>query len=86
MPDYKDAAEFAKLITAKFRQHRRLFERMDADYRLWRMEKFVPDAAEGIGTEDGYTTNTHRTLAEKISAFISNAPVIIRVPNFGGEA
>ena len=68
-------------IEQLFRDWQPIFDRMDDDYKSYRMEPFVPDTREGIEPEDAYTSNEQRTLADKIEAIISGSEIIIRVPD-----
>lgn len=62
-----------------FRNNTNLFNRMDDDYDLYRLEQWQPDEEEPIAIEDAYTTNSPKVLADKIIAFISQTEMVIRV-------
>ena len=53
-------------IETLFDEDQPLHDRMDMDYSSWRLTQFVPDEEEGVDPEDAYTTNSLRTLADKI--------------------
>ncbi len=75
---YPPADDVVRLIEAKQRIEQRRWDKMDADFELYQLERWIPSPDESIGDEDIYTTNEPRVLAEKIIAFISSTvPVII---------
>lgn len=74
-------ADVLNKIETLFDQDQPLHDRMDMDYSSWRLTHFVPDEEEGVDPEDAYTTNSLRTLADKVESFISGSEVVIRVNN-----
>ena len=68
-------------IETLFDEDQPLHDRMDMDYSSWRLTQFVPDEEEGVDPEDAYTTNSLRTLADKIESFISGSEQVVRVHN-----
>ena len=74
-------ADVLNKIETLFDQDQPLHDRMDMDYSSWRLTHFVPDEEEGVDPEDAYTTNSLRTLADKIESFISGSEQVVRVHN-----
>ena len=74
-------ADVLNKIETLFDQDQPLHDRMDMDYSSWRLTHFVPDEEEGVDPEDAYTTNSMRTLADKIESFISGSEQVVRVHN-----
>ena len=68
-------------IESRFNEDQPLHDRMDLDYSDWRLTEFVPEAEEGVDPEDAYTTNSMRTLADKVESFISGSEIVVRVNN-----
>jgi len=68
-------------IESRFNEDQPLHDRMDLDYSDWRLTPFTPDEEEGVDPEDAYTTNSMRTLADKVESFISGSETVIRVNN-----
>jgi len=54
---------------------------MDADFDLYTLKDWMPEFDDPIGSEDIYTTNDPRVLAEKIIAFITATERIIVARN-----
>ena len=68
------------LVETRFEGLRSLHQRMDEDYKLWRLDPFKPDPIEGIAQADAYTTNRPRVVADVITSTISLTELHIRVP------
>ena len=68
-------------IESRFNEDQPLHDRMDLDYSDWRLTQFVPESEEGIDPEDAYTTNSMRTLADKVESFVSGSEIVVRVTN-----
>ena len=78
---FRKPEEVAKLVQQKFNDTRSLRNRMDKDYQRWRMEEFSMEKAEAVHKKNQYTSNTLRTLADKISSYIAYSNRRLRVQN-----
>lgn len=75
------SGDIAAGIQQKFRDLAAVHDRMDADYSLYTLDEWQPDIMESLSTEDVYTTNEPRVLAEKVISFITATELVVRVPN-----
>lgn len=66
-------------VSNKERSVNALFERMDRDWDLYTLKKFIPRRGEGIRDEDAYTSNRPRIVADKLVGAVAAAKQIIRV-------
>jgi hypothetical protein len=73
------------------RRREELHDRMDADYKLWRLEPFKESkGTDGSGTEEAndyakYTSNDPKTFAKKVISILSTAKIISQVPASNAE-
>ena len=68
------------LVEERFTSIKDRHDKMDSDYKLYRLDPFKPDPAEGISQADAYTTNRPRVVADVVLSTISLTDLIIRVP------
>lgn len=80
-PRFPSAADLEKKITRKWESLAQIHARMDSDFDLYTLKDWMPDFDDPLDTEDIYTTNDPRVLAEKIIAFITATERIIVARN-----
>jgi len=77
---HKTVDEIIKVVNQKEMDTRRLRERQDFDYSMWRLDNY---SGPNNGSLDGYltyTTNEPRTFARKMVSITSGAQMTIKVP------
>jgi hypothetical protein len=73
--------EIVERVTRREQAMEPLFRRMDADYLLYNLDRFIPAQGDGIHKRDAYTSNRPRNVADKMIGAITGAGMILRVEN-----
>lgn len=80
-----DPDDIIRAVESHEEQTRPLRDRMDEDYRLYRLEPFqeVDGYGEPVEGYRSYTSNAPQVFADKVIQWISRAEFVVRIPQAG---
>lgn len=83
--DGNDPEEIIRAVRMQDEETRSLRDRMEADYRLYRLEPFREVDADGVPVEGyrSYTSNAPQVFADKVIQWIARSEFHYRIPQAG---
>lgn len=83
--DGNDPEEIIRAVRMQDEETRSLRDRMEGDYRLYRLEPFREVGADGAPVEGyrSYTSNAPQVFADKVIQWIARSEFHYRIPQAG---